>query len=487
MSTEYLYIYRHYVYHRRSLWPLPLSQSPLQQTRQSLVGASLHVLERLFQDHFPAGLLSQSDEGDNSRERVFSRRVTFWTFLWQTLNPASPCRSALLKVKAWFELMGRPAPSEDTSPYCQARRRLDSDTLERALRASALAADQRAPIHWRFHGREVLVGDGTTSTAPDTKQNQRAYPQSARQRPGCGFPLLRWVALFSLASGALRSVALGNKHRAELQLFRQLWDQLKAGMIFLADRGFCDFVTLAGLAQRGVDSVLRLNHMRPHDFRKGRRLGRYDRLVTWRKPQRKPRTATRKLWRHLPELLTLRLIRYPVQVRGFRSRHIILVTTLLDPRVYPVAKLAQLYLRHWRVELFLRDIKTTLQLDILRCKTPAMLYRELMMHLIGYNLIRSLMVEAAALHDLPLERISFKGSVDALRHYSEVIAQATSRRQQIQLINNLLTALARDALPDRPERVEPRHLKRRPKDFPFMIRPRAELKAKLLGRKRPEK
>lgn len=462
-------------------------KAPLRQTRQSMAGASIHVLERLFKDHFPAGLLSQSDEGDNSRDRVFSRRVTFWTFLWQTLNPGSSCRSALLKVKSWFEFLGLPAPSTDTSPYCQARLRLDSDTLERALRASALAAEQRAPLQWLFHGREVLVGDGTTFAAPDTKKNQRAYPQSALQRPGCGFPLVRCVALFSLASGAVLSVVLGNKHRAELQLFRKIWDELKTGMIFLADRGFCDYVTLAGLAQRGVDSVLRLNHMRPHDFRVGRRLGRYDRLVTWHKPKRKPCTATRKLWRSLPDVLTLRLIRYPVQVPGFRSRHIILVTTLLNPRDYPVAELAQLYLRRWRVELFLRDIKTTLQMDMLTGKSPAMLYREVMMHMIGYNLIRCVMVEAAALHYLPLERISFKGSVDALRHYSEVIAQATSRRQQTQLINNMLAALARDALPDRPGRVEPRHQKRRPKDFPFLIKPRAKLKAKLLGAKKPKK
>lgn len=458
-------------------------KAPLHQLRQKMAGAPPQELEQLFGSLFPPGLLSQADEGLNSRDRIYSVAVTFWTFLWQVLNPGSPCRSAVRKVMAWFALLGRPKVSEDDSPYCQARRRLDRHTLQRALHASAQVAEQRSLLRWRFHGKEVLVGDGTTSSAPDTPKNQRAFPQSARQKPGCGFALVRWVGLFSLSSGALLEVALGNKHKAELKLFRKLWHRLKAGMIFLADRGFCDFVTIGALAVRQVDSVLRLNSSRSHDFRKGKRLGRYDRLVCWEKPLRKPRTATKKLWRSLPEQLTLRLISFPVTIPGFRPHEIILVTTLLDPAVYPAAELAQLYLRRWRVELFLRHIKTTLQMDVLSCKSPQMLYREVMMHLIAYNLIRSLMVEAASIHDVDLERISFKGSVDTLQHFSLVIAQARSRRQRDQITTIMLAALAGDALPLRPNRVEPRSTKRRPKAYPFLTQPRAELKAKLLGTK----
>ena len=462
------------------------SKAPLQQARQRATAAPPQELEQLFGSCLPPGLLSQAEEGPNSRERVYSVRVTFWTFLWQVLNPGSSARNAVRKVMAWFALLARPKVSEDDSPYCQARRRLDRPTLERALRASAQAAEQRSSQQWRFHGKEVLVGDGTTSTAPDTKENQRAYPQSARQQPGCGFPLVKWVALFSLGSGALLAVAVGNKHKSELALFRQLWDRLKAGMIFLADRGFCDFVTLAALWQRQVDAVLRLNHMRPHDFRRGKRLGPYDRLVTWQKPQRQARTATKKLWRSLPDQITLRLICWPVSIPGFRPRNIILATTLLDPSVYPAAELARLYLRRWRVELFLRDIKTTLQMDTLKCKSPAMLHRELLMHLIGYNLIRTLMVESASLHEMDLERISFKGSMDTIRHFSLVIAQARSRRQRIQLTNDLLAALAGDPLPDRPDRIEPRHQKRRPKVYPFLSQSRALWRAKLLASNKPK-
>jgi hypothetical protein len=457
-------------------------KASLQQARQLLVREP-QELEQLFGSCLPAGLLSQADEGPNSRERVYSRRITFWTFLWQALNPGSSCRSAVRKVMAWFALLDGPKVAKDDSPYCQARQRLDRETLERALQASAQAAEQRAPEKWRYHGREVIVGDGTTSTAADSKANQRAYPQSAKQQAGCGFPLLRWVALFSLSTGALQAVITGNKHQAELKLFRKLWDHLKKGMIFLADRGFCDFVTIAGLWRRGVDSVLRLNHMRPHDFRKGKRLGPYDRLVTWQKPKRRPRTATKSLWRRLPQQMTLRLIRYPVLIPGFRSKHIILVTTLLDPVRFPAAELAGLYLRRWRVELFLRHIKTTLRMEALSCKTPKMVNKELLMHLIAYNLIRCLMAEAASIYDVDLERISFKGSVDTVHHFSQVIAQARNRRQYNQLVSAMLAALAGDPLRIRPHRVEPRNRKRRPKAYPVLVKPRAEYKAKLLRRK----
>ena len=462
-------------------------KAPLQNARLRAASAPPHELEQLWASCLPPGLLRQADHGPNSRKRVFTLQVTFWTFLWQTLNPSSSCRSAVRKVMAWFALLNGTRVSPDDSPYCQARHRLDPATLRRALQASAQAAEQRASPLWRFHGKEVVVGDGTTSSAPDTRGNQRAFPQSARQQPGCGFALVKWVALFSMSGGALLEVAIGNKHKAELALFRKLWHRLKAGMIFLADRGFCDYVTLAGLWLRQVDSVLRLNHMRPHDFRKGKRLGRCDRLVLWQKPRLKPRTATQKLWRSLPDQMTLRLIRYPVLIPGFRSRNILLVTTLLDPEAYPAAHLAQLYLRRWRVELFLRDIKTTMQMDVLRCKTPKMLHRELLMHLIAYNLIRTLMVEAASIHEMNLERISFKGSVDTVRHFSLIIAQAPSRLRRTQLINDMLAALAADPLPDRPNRIEPRHQKRRSKDYPFLTVPRTQLKQKLLHTRKPKK
>lgn len=458
-------------------------KAPLHDTRARLNNAPPQELEQLFKSCLPAGLLSQAEEGPNSRNRVYSLSITFWTALWQVLHRAS-CRSAVRKVMAWFALLGRPSLSEDDSPYCQARRRLPRQTLHRALHASAQAAQQRAPQQWRFHGKEVLVADGTMSSAADTKPNQRAFPQYANQKPGCGFPLVRWVVLFSLATGALLEVAIGNKYKSELKLLRQIWDRLKPGMLLLTDRGFCDFVTIAALHFRKVDSVMRLNATRDHDLRKGKPLGKADRLVVFQKPSRRTRTATKKLWRSLPDQLTLRLICWPVSVPGFRTRKLFLVTTLLDPLAYPPAELAALYLRRWRAELFLRDIKTTLGIDILTCKTPGMIYRELMMHLIGYNLIRCLMVEAASLYAVDLERISFKGSVDTLHHFSLVIAAARSAKHRAQLMVAMLEALAGAPLPKRPNRFEPRCCKRRRKAYPFLVRPRSQMKARVLRGKK---
>jgi hypothetical protein len=456
-------------------------RQPLQDARTRLPSLP-NELASLFKDWFPFHWLSPTEGGPNSRERLYSLRVTFWTFLWQVLNPGSPCSDAVSKVIAWLASLGRHHVSNDTSPYCQARARLPKILLESILQRIAQGAEQRVRSQWRFHDHDVKVGDGTTLSAPDTKKNQRAFPQSARQREGCGFPLLKLVGLFSLSSGALLHYTLGNKHDSELGLFRRLWRQLKKGDLFLADRLFCDFVTLAWLWLRGVHSVLRLNERRACDFRKGKRLGKYDRLVLWTKPRSKRKTATRKVWDSLPEQITLRLIRFPVRIPGFRPRQIVLVTTLLDPVLYPASELAQLYLRRWSVELFFRQIKTTMQMDVLSSLSPAMLAREVSMHLIAYNLIRGLMVEAAAIHNQDVARLSFKGSVQAVLHFSQVIAQASSRRTALQLTNDLLETLSRGLVPHRPGRAEPRVKKRRHKRYPLMTKPRNHWKANLRSR-----
>ena len=453
------------------------------QSARARLPRSPNELATLFKDWFPAHWLSPTEEGPNSRERLYSLAVTFWTFLWQVLNPGSPCSDAVGKVIAWLASLGRHHLSSDTSPYCQARARLPQSTLQNILGAVAQRAEQRVRSHWRFHDHDVKVGDGTSLLAPDTPKNQKAFPQSAQQQPGCGFPLIKLVALFSLSSGALLHFTLGNKHDSELGLFRRLWRHLKAGDLFLADRLFCDYVTIAGLWRRQVASLMRLNESRTHDFRQGKRLGPYDRLVTWHKPQRKRKTATRRLWNALPAQITLRLIRYPVCIPGFRSKYIVLVTTLLDPVAYPAAELAQLYARRWSVELFFRHIKTTMQMDMLRCLSPALLHREVLLHLIAYNLIRGMMAEAAGIYDQDVARLSFKGSVQTVRHFSQVIAQASSRRKAVQLTNDLLQTLAQALVPDRPGRAEPRVIKRRHKRYSLMTRPRNYWKAHLRSRK----
>jgi hypothetical protein len=322
----------------------------------------------------------------------------------------------------------------------------------------------------------VKVIDGTTLSLPDTEKNQRAYPQLSSQQPGCGFPLLKLVGVFCLATGALLDYAKGNKHQHELNLFKGLRTHFKAGDLALADRGLSSYWLLALLIQQAVHCLFRLHQARPADLRRGKRLGKNDRLMVWRKPLQRPAYLPKALWKTIPAELTVRVLRFKLPIPGFRAQSVTLVTTLLDPKKHPAEELARLYVRRWRIELWFRDIKTSMGMEVLRCKSPMMVHKELEMFFIAYNLIRTLMVEAGLLHDRPVERLSFKGTVDAVREFSIAIAQAPSCRKQKRIIQYLLDSIAEDLLPDRPGRRQPRAVKRRPKPFPLLNRHRSKFK-----------
>jgi hypothetical protein len=440
---------------------------------QELRQKPLPHLEKLFCRLLPPGLLSQADEGPNSRERLYSLRCTFWAFLWQVLNPGAPCREVVRQIQALFCLAADLALDAGTSAYCQARARLPLRVLSRARQAAAEHAEKLLPRNLRlWRGWRPKVLDGSTLSLADTPGNQAAYPQSASQKPGCGFPLLRLVGLFSLSSGALLAYAKGNKHLAELPLLFRLRQWFQPGDLLVADRGFASYAVIALLEKLGVACLFRLHQARPHDLRQGVRLGKKDRLWVWSKPQQKPRYLPKSLWRRIPQELIVRVLQVPLRVPGFRTQRVTLVTTLSDPDAYPSAELAQLYLRRWRIELWWRHLKTSMGMEVLRCQTPAMVQKELEMYLVGYNFIRCLIAESAALHDKPLEQISFKGSVDTVRQYTPLLAQARSRKKQSRLLEQLLETLALDLVPERPDRREPRAIKRRPKPYPLLTKPR---------------
>jgi hypothetical protein len=438
-----------------------LRQATLQQLAQHLAGL------------IPAHLLSSADEGPNSRERLFTLRLTCECFVWQMLKPRTACREVVRQVQALACLHGRESADENASAYIQARQRLPQECLEQVLAATARAAEQRAACRPGLQGRPVKVVDGSSVQLPDTVANQKEYPQPSGQKPACGFPVLKLVVLFSLASGALLDVVLGNLHQHDLRLFHRLWECLKAGDILLGDRAYGDYVTLAGLPRQGVDVVARLHQARKVDFRKARqRLGHNDGVFVWRKGCMQSTILTPEQWAALPEEIKVRIVRFTAVCRGFRTQRITLVTTLLDAQLYPAAELVALYLRRWRIELCLRDVKTTLGLEQLRCQSPAMVRKELLAGLIAHNLIRCVLAEAAQVHAAELERLSFKGAVDALRQHSAVIAQARTNRLKRKLWQDLLRILVRDAVPLRPGRTEPRAVKHRPKPFPLLNRPR---------------
>jgi hypothetical protein len=282
--------------------------------------------------------------------------------------------------------------------------------------------------------------------------------------------------LFSLNSGSVLNVVMANLHHHDLRLLRQLQGQLAQGDILLGDRAFGEYTTLATWPAHGVDVVARLHQGRKVDFRKARRLAKNDGLFLWAKGWQQSKILSPQEWAQLPAHLTVRLIRFRATIRGYRSRRITLVTSLLDPVLYPAQELVALYARRWRLELCLRDLKTTLGMEQLQCQSPDLAEKELLVYLIGHNLIRCLMAEAVARYGADLERVSFKGTVDGARQYSLALLQARSRKMKEALWDDLLLNLVRDLVPDRPHRLEPRKLKRRPKNFGWLTQSRRKFK-----------
>jgi hypothetical protein len=326
---------------------------------------------------------------------------------------------------------------------------------------------------WR--GRRVRVVDGTGITLPDTPFNQAAYPQPGQQAPGCGFPVLKLVALMSLATGALVHYTCGTLSDHDQPLFHRLWPALAPGDVVLGDRIFGSFATMALLSQRGIDLVARRHAGRKE--RPGKCLGKGDRLVEWTATPRPP-------WLDptipLPKTLRVREVHFQVTRPGFRTKTIILATTLLDATCYPREALAALYLQRWDMELWLRHIKTTLGMEMLRTKTPTRVEAELAMFLVGYNLIRTVMLDAAHEAQVPLPRVSFKSALVRVRLWCARLSHTTAVGIWLGGYVRLLDDLARDLNPDRPGRVEPRVVKRRPKSFPWLQQPRRVLREALL-------
>jgi len=440
---------------------------------------SLEDLYAIFGDLFAERLLGPSEKGPNSRRRSLPPQVTFWAFVAQALSPKTSCREVVRRIEAWWRWgQLRSASSLTDSAYIQARQRLDLSTLH-LIRAQVAWQLERTVLkeeRW-LAGREVKIVDGTSFSMPDTAANQAVWPQPSEQQSGCGFPVAKMVGLFSLASGALLEESVGDLHIHESLLFRSLWDRLSKGDIVLGDRGFCSYGAMAALLERGVDTVIRLHQMRKVDLRRGRRLGPGDQLVVWSKPVQPPLHVTPAQWELLPQKLAVRLIRVVVETPGFRTRSVLIATTLLDAGLYPAEAIRDLYARRWTIELHFAQIKTTLQLDVLRCQSPDMIRKELQIHLIAYNLVRALMQKAAHLHHVPLERMSFKGTLDTLRHWAAAIhASCKTPRKQAELINRMLATIAADPLPVRPGRAEPRAKKRRPKNYQLLNKPRRKMK-----------
>jgi len=392
------------------------------------------------------------------RERLYPPTVSVSMFIGQALHADRSCQNA---VNGWAMQRageGLSVHSVRTGAYCRARQRLPLQMISALTRHSGRVLSTQAPGRWHWRGRVVKLVDGTCLPMPDTPANQACYPQPRTQAAGVGFPLLRLVGLICLSSGALLEAAVGayaGKGQGELSLLRSLLGALSAGDVLLGDALYCDYFLIAALQAAGVEVLFERHAARRTDFRRGESLGQGDYRVRWRRPQR-PEWMTAEQYAAMPEHLT---------VRELKCEGRVLVTTLLEPRKASRGELAKLYERRWNVELDLRNIKTTLGLQTLSCKTPAMVQKELWVYLLAYNLIRLLMAQAAQEAGIPPRQLSFKHTVQLWLQWMPRI-HAAHRDVLFRLIAQLRVG-------NRPGRMEPRARKRRPKHYPWLKVPRA--------------
>jgi hypothetical protein len=402
------------------------------------------------------------------RERLYPPTVTLSMFMKQVLEADRSCQRAVNAWAAQRAVEGLSVQSIRTGAYCQARQRLPLQMATALTRASGRLLSWKAPRAWRWRGRAVKLADGTGISMPDTAENQARYPQPSTQAAGVGFPLARLVGIVCLSTGALLDAAIGphgGKGHSELDLFRSLIGTFSAGDVLLADALYCDYFTIATLRAAGVDVLFEQHGARITDFRRGHRLGKHDHSVRWPKPKMRPTWMTRQQYLGFPPQLNVREVKVDGQV---------LVTTLLNAPQVRKAELSKLYAHRWHVELDIRNIKTTLGMEVLRCVTPQMVEKELWVYLLAYNLIRLLMAQAASEAGVHPRELSFKHTVQMWSEWTTRAVPA-DRLHQIQFFQ----LIAQLSVGNRPRRIEPRARKRRPKSYPWLKVPRAEARRQI--------
>ncbi|QDV47440.1 Transposase DDE domain protein [Stieleria neptunia] len=440
-------------------------------TVQSKVGRASSLVIDLLLPHAKVHEIC-AEIGHKFNESPYTPMVVVWMFISQVLSKNHNCQQAVIKLNSWRIVQGLKRVSSETTSYCKARLKLPEALFTKLLNWTSQCCEESSNESWLFRGRIVEMVDGWTVTMADTAKNQAEYPQPKSQKPGCGFPMARMIGLFSLVTGAVNSVALGQysgKQTGETSLLRRVLHRISPGNILLADRYYASFWFLALSKTNGIDLVARAHHRRKIDFRKGLKLGYLDQLIAYHKPAR-PSWMSKDEYDVIPAIIVVRHLRYKVEQKGFRTREITLATTLLNANVYTAEELADLYRKRWQVELHIRSLKTQMQMEHLRCKSPAMIRKEIHCHMIGYNLVRMAMLASALRFNLLPSQISFTGTMEAIEEFAASLRDQTDHRTA--LWENLLITVAEITVGDRPGRQEKRELKRRQKNYKLMKTPR---------------
>lgn len=421
-----------------------------------------------------------SQEWTETCDRICTPVVTLWTFLRHIHRDDPSCRAAVARLHAARVAQGLAPCSPRTGGDCKARQRLPETLRPRLVHLSGQRLQQQTPGAWHWHGRAVKIVDGSGVSMPDTEAHQEEYPQPGSQAPGLGFPVARLVVVLSLACGAVLTAAVGpikGKQTSETMLFHDLHAHRACDDVVLADRFDCSYWEVALLLGRGIDIVMRLHQRRQVDCRGGQRVGREDHVVSWAKPKR-PAWMAEATYAALPATVGMRELRVLVPQRGFRTRVVLVATTVLDAHVYPKEDLAGLYRARWHAELDRRSIKQTMQMDVLRCTTPAMVRKEIWGHLLVYNLLRAAMARAALGHGVMPRQVSLQGARQTLTAFHSQLAQRLSTKRE-NTVHAVLKAIASHRVGTRPDRSEPRACKRRPKPYPLLRVPRQHARTRL--------
>ena len=413
------------------------------------------------------------------RERLYPPTETLSMFLAQALNEDRSCQKAVNDAAIQRIASGLSAGSTATRGYCKARQRLPLSMISELVRQTGELMNSQIPEQWRWQGRRVHLIDGTTVTMPDTEENQAVYPQQSAQKPGLGFPICRLVAVICLSSGAVLNASIGRfkgKGSDEQSLLRHIIDTFKPGDLVLGDAFYGTYFLLASLRERGVDAAFEQlgARKRTTDFRKGKRLGSKDHLIELTKPKKKPGWMSQDQYDSEPETLVIR----ELCINGK-----VLITTLLSPKDVSKAEVKSLYKKRWQIEVDFRNIKTTMGMETLSCKTPEMSEKEIWIYFLAYNLIRLLMAQSALLADIAPRQLSFKHTLQLWLAWSQQGAYIDHDINQ----ELLFVLIAQKKIGNRSGRIEPRAVKRRPKPFSLLMKPRVEARAEIRQNGHPKK
>ena len=433
----------------------------------------LGELSQQLRNEIPPEFLQSLSE--TKRERVYTNVVTFWAFLGQVISEDQSCRRAVSRVRQWYQKKNKKVPSSDTKSFCSARHSLPVEMLQKVNRHIYDQLDQELSADCLWRGFSIYAEDGTSAHMPDTEDNQATFPQPCTQDEGCGFPVVKLCGLINLGHGGLRDFTSSEIETSEHKGHDKLKEYLAKGDLLIGDRLYSSYEIIAGLMDQEVQYIGRHHQARKIDFRRGKKIGKNQRLVTWNKPlQQQPGSClSKEQWETLPATLEMRLIRTKGPDREGKQRTLYVVTTLLNHIDYPAEEITSLYAHRWEIEVRFRDIKTTMGMELLRTKTPEMIEKEILMYMIAYNLVRLLMLKAGNLYGVNHRRISFKGTMQILEEARvNFVNIADKPRLRAEAKNGLLAEIADQIVKERPGRSEPRHKKRRFKPYGWIQKPR---------------